>query len=154
MIGFTEEDIRAAAHESAHAAAAILQGLQVDFVSIDKGLVDKLGECQTSFRADDPRSVPEKCHARAVVALAAVLWEPGIDLRSSDGDVRSAYEVAAMVQAEDPAAWVAAKSAYASRMLQDPRFGAVADAITIALLESPELGSESVLRIGVEAQLP
>lgn len=142
---FTDSDLTAATHEAAHAAMAILQGLRVERVTIDRHgeLLDNVGECATSFLPDDQRSAAEKAAARARVSLAGVRIAPG-KARQADADVAAANTWAGVARADDADAWIAARSDETQETIDTDAFRMILDEISYALLAGRTLDEADV----------
>lgn len=137
---YTDADLTTANHEGAHFVAAVLNGLLVDEVRIDRHAsdMDGAGKIQTSFRDGDKRSPRERAAARVRIALAAVLVAPG-KRGQADRDVTNAWEYARIARVEDPGAWIAAQSAEVTAMIRSKLFQEFLSNVSAILLIEPSI---------------
>lgn len=87
----TENAMRTASHEAAHASLAVLLGLHVDYIARDRV---NAGKTRTRFDRADPRTAKQMAADRAVIAIGAVLREPTLDASACDDDIARAEEYA------------------------------------------------------------
>lgn len=122
------------------------EGIIVDEVTVDRSRsdVEGLGVVRSRFADDDTRSVSDKAEAGARMALAGMLVESKADPRASDGDVRSAYELAAIAGAPDQSEWVHQRSDEVQSMIRADIFRRILDGLSYALLAETTLSHERI----------
>jgi hypothetical protein len=140
---FVDADLVVASHEAAHATAALLEGMHVVSVTIDRSLIFDAGQCHYRFLENDRRIAAIKAAADARVTLAGVLLESG-EQGQCDSDRRSVLDRAEIARTPDVPGWIAMRVIETQAMLELDIFQRIVSEISYVLLEKRTLTAEAI----------